>query len=112
MEIRIRAILTSISTVINPWGERLVKLEFSEERELPGPMVIQKGRGSELAKEIVPVISQVLRSMPGFSGGKVRVPRLTIYLYEDEWDKMYEKPNINDTVEIIVSKGKLEIRRE
>ncbi len=110
MSVRLRAIVTSISVVDNPWGEKLVKIEMSEERELPGPVVVQRG-GSELAREIAPVISQVLRSLPGFAGGKARIPRLVLYLFEDEWEKMLEKPNIGDAIEIVFEKNKIEARK-
>ena len=111
MSIRIRVVVTSVSIVDNPWGEKLIKIEMSEEREVPGPIVVQKG-GGELAREIAPVITQVLRSLPGFSGGKMKVPRLILYLYEDEWEKMLEKPNIGDTVEVYFAKDKVDIRKE
>jgi len=111
MSIKVRATVTSVSIVDNPWGEKLIKIEMSEEREVPGPVVVQKG-GGELAREIAPVITQVLRSLPGFTGGRVKIPRLILYLYEDEWDKMFEKPNIGDTVEICFTKDRIDVRKE
>ena len=35
MEVKIRATLISKSMLTDPFGEKLIKLEFAEERELP-----------------------------------------------------------------------------
>ena len=108
MPVRVRAVISSISYVDNPWGEKMVKIGVSEEREVPGPVVVQRGT-SELAREIAPVITQVLKSIPGIAGGKYRMPRLILYLTEDEWDKMVSKPNIGDIVEIKFSKESVDV---
>lgn len=98
-KISFRARISNISLIDAPTSEKLIKIELSEDREIPGPIVMQKGE-NELAREVVPIVSQILRSMPGLSGGKVRIPRLTIFLTEDEWDKILEKPNIGEYLEI------------
>jgi len=112
MAIKFRAVLSSISIVNNPWGEKLIRLEFSEEREVPGPVMISpKNMPSELAKDIVPILSQVLKTMPGFAGGKIKVNRLTLFLYEEEWDRLIDKPNIGDEVEIIFEGDKISFKK-
>ncbi len=98
MKVSFKAMITNITLIDAPNGEKLVKIDLSEEREVPGPVIM--GSGSEIAREVMPVVSQILRSMPGFSGGKVRVPRLTVYLTEDEWEKIINKPNIGEYMEV------------
>ncbi len=103
-EIRFKALVTNISIVDSPIGERMVKVELTEEREAPGPIVMQRGEPSELSREIVPIISQILRTIPMFNvAGKIKVPRLTLYLTEDEWDKLLYKPTIGEYIEIIIN---------
>ncbi|RLE66393.1 MAG: hypothetical protein DRJ38_01725 [Thermoprotei archaeon] len=102
--VKIRAVLVGKSLIKNPWGEKVVKLEFVEERELPNPVVIQPA-GSELAKEIMPIINQIMKSMPVLSHGKASIPRLTLYLTEEEWDRLIEKPEIGEEI-LIEIKGK------
>lgn len=102
--VKIRAILVGKSLIKNPWGEKVVKLEFVEERELPTPVVVQPP-GSELAKEVMPIINQIMRSMPLLSQGRANMPRLTLYLTEEEWDRLLEKPEIGEEV-LIEIKGK------
>ncbi len=102
--VKIRAILVGKNLIKNPWGERVIKLEFVEERELPSPVIIQSSEG-ELAKEIMPIITQIMKSMPMLSQGRASVPRLTLYLTEEEWDRLVEKPEIGEEV-VIEIKGK------
>lgn len=109
--VTLRARVTNISLMDHPTGERLVRLELSEEREAPGPVIIQR-EDSELAKELVPVLSQVFRMLPGMSQGFYRLPRLTLVLTEDEWEKLLERPSIGDVFEIEVKPGKITVKRE
>ncbi len=109
MRIKIKAILTSKSFTTDIMGEKYIRLELAEEREIPGPVVVQSGKGNGLAREIVPVISQVLRSMPVFGGRRAMIPRLTLLLTEDEWEKLPEKPDIGDEITIIVSSESISI---
>ncbi len=108
-KVSFRAMITNITLIDSPGGEKLVKIDLSEDREIPGPVIM--GQGSELAREVMPVVSQILRSMPGFAGGRIRVPRLTIYLTEDEWDKILEKPNIGEFLEVVFEDKKISIKK-
>lgn len=109
--VKFRATVTNISIVDTPWGERVVKVDLTEERETPSTVVVPTEH-SELAREIMPVVSQILRSVPFFgSGGKTRLPRLSLYLTEEEWDELFERPTIGDVMEIEVAKGSLKIRK-
>ena len=108
--VKIKAVLTSKSIVKGPFGEKLVKLEFVEEREIPGPVIVHPS-GSELAKEIAPIISQIMKSMPLVGQGKVTIPRLTLFLSEEEWDDLIEKPDIGEEVEVEVHGRKVRIEK-
>ncbi len=109
-KIRIKAVVSNISIIDNPWGEKMIKLDLTEERETPGTVMIQKGGRDDIAREIMPIVSQVLKSMPMFgTQGKVRVPRLTLYLTEDEWGKILNKPTIGEIIEIEINNEKITI---
>ncbi len=109
MEVKIRATLISKSMLTDPFGEKLIKLEFAEERELPGPIIVQDG-SNPLARDIVPIVSQVLRSLPMF-GRRAVMHRLVLFLTEDEWDRLPEKPDIGDEVLIVVKGREVEVRK-
>ena len=112
-KIIIKAVVSNISIIDNPWGEKMIKLDLTEERETPGTVMIQKGGRNDIAREIMPIVSQVLKSMPMFgTQGKVRIPRLTLYLTEDEWDKILNKPTIGEIIEIELNDKKISVRQE
>lgn len=110
--VRFRAVVTNISIVDTPWGERVVKIDLTEEREAPGAFVASTEH-SEIAREVVPIVSQILRAMPFFgTAGRARLPRLSLYLTEEEWDRLIDRPTIGDLVEVEISRGTLRIRKE
>lgn len=106
-----RARVTNISLIDSPTGEKLVRIELGEEREFPGPIVFHREE-SELTRELVPVLSQLFRMLPGMSQGFYRLPRLTLILTEDEWEKLLEKPSIGDVFEVEVKAGKITAKEE
>ncbi len=111
MEVKVKVTLVSKSLINDPFGEKLIKLEFAEEREMPGPIIVQQGN-NPLMKDIIPIVSQVLRSMPFFAGRKATIQRLVLYLTEDEWDKITDKPDIGDEVTVVIKGRKIEIKKE
>jgi len=109
--VRFKAMVTNISIIDTPWGERVVKVDLTEERETPSAIVLPAEQ-SEVAREIMPVVSQILRSMPFFgAAGKARLPRLSLYLTEEEWESLLEKPTIGDLMEVEVARGSLKVRK-
>ena len=109
--VKFRAVVTNISIVDSPWGERMVKIDLTEDRETPSTVVMPTNQ-SELAREIAPVLTQIFRSMPLFGmGSRARLPRLSIYLTEEEWDRLIEKPTIGDLMEVEVAKGYVKLRK-
>lgn len=110
--VRFKALVTNISIVDTPWGERVVRVDLTEERETPSTFVMPSDQ-SEIAREIAPVVSQILRAMPFFGvAGKARLPRLSLYLTEEEWDRLIDRPTIGDLVEVEVTKGVIRVRKE
>ena len=105
--IHFKATLISKSIVTSPLGEKLIKLEFVEEQPLPGPIVM--GGETEMAREIAPIISQVMKTLPIFGNKRVNIPRLTLFLTENEWESLERKPEIGEEMRITVSKGGVEI---
>jgi len=106
----VKGIVVSKSLTTDALGTRIIKIEIAEERELPGPIIMQP-RDSTLAKEIIPIVSQVMRALPPFSQNKVMTPRAVIFLTEDEWDRIIDKFDIGDEVEILIEKGKISIKK-
>jgi hypothetical protein len=111
ISVRFKAKVSNISLFDAPFGERMVKLELTEEREMPEPMFV-RSPDSEISREIAPIISQIMRMFPGASPGVMRVPRVTLVLTEDEWEKFVTKPSIGDFFEITISNEKIELKRE
>ena len=110
--VKFKAVVTNISIMDTPLGDRLVKIDLTEDREGPGTLIMQPKNQPELAREIVPVLSQVLRSMPFFGTlNKYKLPRLSLYLTEEEWDKLVERPTIGDVIEVEVTKESVVIRK-
>jgi len=109
--IRFKAVVTNISIVDTLWGEKVVRVDLTEEREAPSALVMPAEQ-SELAREIVPIVTQILRAMP-FPGtsGKARLPRLSLYLTEEEWERLADKPTIGDLVEVEVVGSTIRVRR-
>ncbi len=89
----------------------MVKIELTEDREIPEPVFI-RSTDSEIGREIAPIISQIMKMLPGASPGVVRVPRITVMLSEDEWEKFVTKPSIGDFFEIVITNEKIELKRE
>jgi len=109
--VRFKAKVTLIQTIDAPFGEKMVKIELSEEREVPEPLFV-RSPDSEIGREIAPIITQIMRMFPGAPPGAVRVPRVTILLSEDEWERFVTKPSIGDFFEVVITNEKIELRKE
>ncbi|RLE82468.1 MAG: hypothetical protein DRJ51_01395 [Thermoprotei archaeon] len=97
-ELSFKAIIASKTLITSPLGEHLVKLELMEEREMPGPIVAAQNSSTELMREIMPIVNQVMRSL--VPKAKITMPRLTLFLTEDEWDSIVRKPDIGEEVDV------------
>lgn len=109
MEIKFKAMVSSKSMIRDPQGGRMIKIELVEERELPPP-VFYSSKDSEIAREVLPVVQQVLRIMPFRPPSSLSVPRLTIWLTEDEWDALDPKPEVGSEVTVVVSSSRVEVK--
>lgn len=110
MSVMFKAIVTSKSMVTDALGNRGVRLDLTEEREAPPPVLISPGGStSSLAREVAPIISQVMQSLPFTRPGKIPLQRLTLWLTEDEWEKLEQKPEIGDEVEVKISRSSISI---
>ncbi|MEM0217628.1 MAG: arcadin 1 [Candidatus Nezhaarchaeales archaeon] len=109
MEIKFRAVVMSKSMYNDPLGGRGVRIELSEERDVPPPVVMSRGETSDILKDVMPIVSQIIQSLPFTRGGKVTVPRMTLWLSEEEWDKLEPKPDVGDEIEVVISSSKISI---
>uniref|UniRef100_A0A7C1P6Y6 Arcadin 1 domain-containing protein n=1 Tax=Thermofilum pendens TaxID=2269 RepID=A0A7C1P6Y6_THEPE len=110
VSVTLKARVTNISLIDSPTGEKLVRIDMSEEREVPGPVIMHEN--SELGRELAPILSQMFRMLPGLGQGAVRLPRASLVLTEDEWERLPAKPSIGDFFEIEVQVGRVSVRRE
>lgn len=108
-EVTFKAIVVSKTIVNEPLEGEAVKLELVEERSMPPPLIISGPSQSELAREVVPIVQQVVRAMPFGPQGKVKVPRLTLWLTRSEWERLEPKPELGDEVQVKVAAGRVEI---
>lgn len=110
MAITFKATVTSKSLITDPLGDRGVRLDLTEEKEAPPPVMVSSEEStSSLVREVAPIISQVMRSLPFTRPGKIPFQRLTLWLTEDEWEKLEQKPEIGDEVEVKITKSIISI---
>jgi len=104
-----KATLVNKSIITNPLGEKMVKLEFVEEKEMPGPLITTPVQYSEIAREIAPIVSQMMRTFN--PTGKLNVPRVILFLSEEEWEMTRFRPEIGEEVGVFLGEdGSLELR--
>ncbi|MCD6444110.1 arcadin 1 [Candidatus Bathyarchaeota archaeon] len=105
-----KAVLTSKVLTQDPVEGECVKLDFAEYKPIPPPIITSSGGDSEIAREVAPIIQQVIKSMPFTRRGLVKTPRLTLWLTRREWDMLEPKPDIGDEVTIVVESGRVSIK--
>ncbi|PCN50157.1 hypothetical protein B6U99_05935 [Candidatus Geothermarchaeota archaeon ex4572_27] len=111
MEVKFKAVVVSKTLFNDPLMGKGVRLELAEERELPPPVMIAQSReGAELARQVMPILSQVMQALPFMRHGKATVPRMTLWLTEEEWDSLDPKPDIGDEVEVVLEPGAVRLR--
>jgi len=109
----IRGVVISKQLVYDPSGARYIKVDVIEERELPGPVAAfsaQDEQAAQLMREVMPLVTQIVRSLP-FGGGKIAVPRLTLWLTDEELE-MFGDVDVGDVVLISVENGEIKVKPE
>jgi hypothetical protein len=109
----IKGVVVSKQLVYDPTGTRYIKIDIMEEREIPGPIATfpaHDERATHLAREVVPILTQIIKSLP-FGGGKIPVPRLTAWLTDEEAEVLGDI-DVGDTVVISIEGGEVRVRRE
>lgn len=86
--ITIKGYVVSKTLVTDPTGSKMIAIQIVEERETPGPVITGTDETSQMMRDVMPpLVQQLLRSMPmvgPLMSGKVPIPRLLIWLNEDE----------------------------
>jgi len=111
--VTIRGYVSSKTIVYDPLGSKMIKIDIVEEREVPGPVITGSDEITRVAKEVVPLVQQLLKSFPLtsiFAGGKVPIPRITIWLSEEEIEEL-GTIDVGDYVEISIEKGGIKIKK-
>lgn len=109
----IRGVVVSKQLVYDLTGARYVKIDIVEERELPGPVAAfsaQDEQAAQLMREVMPLVSQIVRSLP-FGGGKIAVPRITLWLTDEEVE-VFGDVDVGDTVVIYVENNEIKLKPE
>ncbi|MGC8583582.1 MAG: arcadin 1 [Thermoproteus sp.] len=106
----VKGVVVSKQLVADPTGTRYVKIDVVEEKDVPGPLVMAPSdeQTAPVAREIMPLVSQIIRSLP-FSLNKIAVPRLTIWLTDDEAESLGDV-DVGDSVDIEIDQGIIKIR--
>ncbi|GGP19330.1 hypothetical protein GCM10007981_02580 [Thermocladium modestius] len=98
----------------DPLGNKLIKIDIVEEKETPGPVVTGADESAMMAREVMNMMQQVLKSMPILNqalGNKVMVPRVTIWLTDDEIEYLGGRLDVGDYVEVSIQNGSINIKR-
>ncbi|MCX8161564.1 MAG: arcadin 1 [Candidatus Bathyarchaeota archaeon] len=103
MSVSFRAVVVGKILEKLPSGEEVVRIDLAEEKPAPPPIIMDTSRleQSEIAREVLPVVSQMLSSLP-ISRATVRVPRVTLVLTRDEWDQLQSKPDLGDELTVTI----------
>lgn len=111
LEVKFKAVVVSKTLLNDPVLGKGIKIEMAEERDLPPPVMISQNReGAEWARQVMPIVSQVLQAIPFARQGKATFHRVTLWLTDDEWERLEPKPDIGDEVEVVVKGGSLKFR--
>lgn len=111
MEVKFKAVVAGKNVIRAPNGEKMFRIDLVEEQESPPP-VFYSSQESDLAKDVLPIMQQVLRMMPIPLSTSLQIPRLTLWLTEDEWGMLEPKPELGDVLTVIVSSGEIKIFKE
>ncbi|AET31994.1 arcadin 1 [Pyrobaculum ferrireducens] len=109
----IRGVVVSKQLVYDPTGTRYIKIDIIEEKELPGPVAAfsaQDEQAAQLMREVMPLVTQIVRSLP-FGGGKISVPRVTLWLTDEEVE-IFGDVDVGETITISVEGGVISIKPE
>ena len=113
LEVKFKAVVVSKAMFNDPLMGKGIRIELAEERELPPPVMISQSReAAELARQVMPLVSQVLQALPFTRQGRATMPRVTLWLTEDEWEGLESKPDVGDEVEVVLKSGRLEFKVE
>ena len=110
MEIKFTALVSGKKIVHHPQGGKRIKIDLIEEKELPPPVFLSPSN-SDLPKEVFPLVKQVIKMMPIQAPKSISLPRLTVWLTEDEWDALDPKPEVGETLTVSVSGKEIKISR-
>jgi hypothetical protein len=109
----IRGVVVSKQLVYDPTGTKYIKIDIIEEKELPGPVAAfsaQDEQAAQLMREVMPLVTQIVRSLP-FGGGKISVPRVTLWLTDEEVE-IFGDVDVGETIMISVEGGVISIKPE
>jgi len=105
-----KGIVVSKTMVQDPTGTRYVKIDVMEEKDLPTAVFFSESpEVSSIARDVVPLVNQLLRSLP-FLSGKIQVPRATIWFTEEEIEEV-GSIDVGDVVEVSIERGRVVIAK-
>ena len=106
MSVEIKAILIG-KNMVRMGDSWFIKLDFAEEKPQP-PLMAPR---DSIARDIMPIIEQTFRVLNPNITSQSMVPRMTLWLTDDEWDAVERKPEVGEEVTIVVmDKNKIILR--
>ncbi len=106
-----RGIVISKQIVYDPLGTRYIKVEIVEERDVPSPIIMSDSpEVASIAREVMPLVTQIVRSMPFTGPNRITVPRVTLWLTDEEMESFGDL-DVGDYVEMELGGGRLTLKK-
>ena len=95
VEIRMTLIGKNMVRIKDTWA---IRLDFAEERPAPPVMTPR----DSIVGEIMPIIERTIQALSPITSAQM-MPRMTLWLTDDEWDSLDRKPEVGEEVTVIIT---------
>ncbi len=95
VEIKMTLVGKNMVRLRDTWA---IRLDFAEERPQPPVMAPR----NSIVSEIMPIIERTLQAVSPIAPGQM-MPRMTLWLTDDEWDALDRKPEVGEEVTVIIT---------
>lgn len=110
-KIRISGVVSNISKYyVHGYPEEMVRIDIYERVDVPNMIVASPQTNNPKVKEMQEFVVGVLQSIQlPLMNQKTYIPRVSIFLTSDEWDKIYSKPTVGDNIIVEIEENKIVI---
>jgi len=95
VEIRMTLIGKNMVRIKDTWA---IRLDFAEERPAPPVMTPR----DSIVGEIMPIIERTIQALSPITSAQM-MPRMTLWLTDDEWDSLDRKHEVGEKVTVIIT---------